>query len=104
LRLSEIQPVQVQRRSGFLDFQLDFYALLDWSCVFIAAARRLVIVFLLQQSRFKHWLMRGPTVAERSRIRLPPLREQAQRRAEMRLRKQAARLGFHLLPIPATGE
>jgi hypothetical protein len=29
--------------------------------------------------------------------------EQAQRRAEMRLRKQAARLGFQLLPIP-TGE
>ena len=30
--------------------------------------------------------------------------EQAQRRAEMRLRKQAARLGFQLLPIPATGQ
>jgi hypothetical protein len=30
--------------------------------------------------------------------------EQAQQRAEMRLRKQAARLGFQLLPIPATGE
>jgi transposase len=30
--------------------------------------------------------------------------EQAQHRAEMRLRKQAARLGFQLLPIPATGE
>ena len=30
--------------------------------------------------------------------------EQAQRRAEMRLRKQATRLGFQLLPIPATGE
>jgi transposase len=30
--------------------------------------------------------------------------EQAQRRAETRLRKQAARLGFQLLPIPATGD
>jgi hypothetical protein len=30
--------------------------------------------------------------------------EQAQQRAEMRLRKQAAQLGFQLLPIPATGE
>jgi len=30
--------------------------------------------------------------------------EQAHQRAEMRLRKQAARLGFQLLPIPATGE
>jgi transposase len=30
--------------------------------------------------------------------------EQAHPRAEMRLRKQAARLGFQLLPIPATGE
>jgi transposase len=30
--------------------------------------------------------------------------EQARQRAEMRLRKQAARLGFQLLPIPATGE
>jgi len=30
--------------------------------------------------------------------------EQAQQRAEMRLRKQAARLGFQLLPIPATGD
>jgi hypothetical protein len=30
--------------------------------------------------------------------------EHAQRRAEMRLRKQAARLGFQLLPIPAKGE
>jgi len=26
------------------------------------------------------------------------------KRAEMRLRKQAAQLGFQLLPIPATGE
>jgi hypothetical protein len=30
--------------------------------------------------------------------------EQARQRAEMRLRKQAARLGFQLLAIPATGE
>jgi len=30
--------------------------------------------------------------------------EQAQQRAEMRLRKQAARLGFQLLPIPIIGE
>jgi transposase len=30
--------------------------------------------------------------------------EQARQRAEMRLRKHAARLGFQLLPIPATGE
>ena len=30
--------------------------------------------------------------------------EQAQRRAEMRLRKQAAFLGFQLLPITTTGE
>lgn len=30
--------------------------------------------------------------------------EQAQQRAEMRLRKQATRLGFQLLPIPTTGE
>jgi hypothetical protein len=30
--------------------------------------------------------------------------EQAQQRAEMRLRKHAAQLGFQLLPIPATGE
>jgi transposase len=30
--------------------------------------------------------------------------EQARQRAEMRLRKQAARLGFQLLPVPATGE
>ncbi len=30
--------------------------------------------------------------------------EQAQQRAEMRLRKQAAQLGFQLLPIPATGQ
>ena len=30
--------------------------------------------------------------------------EQAQQRAEMRLRKQATRLGFQHLPIPATGE
>ena len=30
--------------------------------------------------------------------------EEAHRRAEMRLRKQAARLGFQLLPVPATGE
>jgi hypothetical protein len=30
--------------------------------------------------------------------------EQAQQRAEIRLRKQAARLGFQLLPIPVTGE
>jgi hypothetical protein len=30
--------------------------------------------------------------------------EQAHQRAEMRLRKQATRLGFQLLPIPATGE
>ena len=30
--------------------------------------------------------------------------EQAHQRAEMRLRKQAARLGFQLLPIPPTGE
>ena len=30
--------------------------------------------------------------------------EQARQRAEMRLRKQAAHLGFQLLPIPATGE
>jgi transposase len=30
--------------------------------------------------------------------------EQAHQRAETRLRKQAARLGFQLLPIPATGE
>jgi transposase len=30
--------------------------------------------------------------------------EQAQRRAEMRLRKQAAHLGFQLLPITTTGE
>jgi transposase len=30
--------------------------------------------------------------------------EQAQRRAEIRLRKQAAHLGFQLLPIPATAE
>ena len=30
--------------------------------------------------------------------------EQAHRRAEMRLRKQAAQLGFQVLPIPATGE
>jgi hypothetical protein len=30
--------------------------------------------------------------------------EQAQQRAEMRLRKQAAQLGFQLLPIPATAE
>jgi len=30
--------------------------------------------------------------------------EQAQRRAEMRLREQAAQLGFQLLPIPATGD
>ena len=30
--------------------------------------------------------------------------EQAHQRAEIRLRNQAARLGFQLLPIPATGE
>ena len=30
--------------------------------------------------------------------------QQAQQRAEMRLRKQAAQLGFQLLPILATGE
>jgi len=30
--------------------------------------------------------------------------EQARQRAEMRLRKQAAQLGFQLLPIPATGQ
>jgi hypothetical protein len=30
--------------------------------------------------------------------------EQAQRRAEIRLRKQAAHLGFQLLPITTTGE
>jgi len=30
--------------------------------------------------------------------------KQARQRAEMRLRKQAARLGFQLLPIPETGE
>jgi hypothetical protein len=30
--------------------------------------------------------------------------EQAQKKAEMRLRKQAARLGFQLLPVPATAE
>jgi hypothetical protein len=30
--------------------------------------------------------------------------EQARQRAETRLRKQAARLGFQLLPIPTTGE
>jgi transposase len=30
--------------------------------------------------------------------------EQARRRAEMPLRKQAAQLGFQVLPIPATGE
>ena len=30
--------------------------------------------------------------------------QQAHRRAEMRLRKQAAQLGFQLLPIPATGQ
>ena len=30
--------------------------------------------------------------------------EQAQQRAEMRLRKQAAQLGFQLLPIPAAGQ
>src|ERR1700733_4802432 len=30
--------------------------------------------------------------------------EQAQQRAEIRLRKQAARLGFQLLPIPVPGE
>ena len=30
--------------------------------------------------------------------------EQAQRRAEMRLRKQATLLGFQLLPITTTGE
>jgi len=30
--------------------------------------------------------------------------DQALRRAEMRLRKQAAQLGLQLLPIPATGE
>jgi transposase len=30
--------------------------------------------------------------------------EQARQRAELRLRKQAARLGFQLLPFPATGE
>jgi hypothetical protein len=30
--------------------------------------------------------------------------EQAQQRAEMRLHKHAAQLGFQLLPIPATGQ
>jgi hypothetical protein len=33
-----------------------------------------------------------------------PIDEQAHHRAEIRLRKPAAQLGFQLLPIPATGE